>query len=179
MDLAAEEGAVTVIPIRHPKVVAKLWEESREELIPDFFQMWGAIQLFKGLENVYYLPMDVDDVQAKAAEIGSKAGLRVNSGLRLSELDKSIMSVRAFDVEYAELAHGDAVQDLVDDLEEFLGEIYEGASLEAPSKQDKEKKRKAGKARVPKNKWKHVCPVAKDVVLTAKGEICPECGGQE
>ena len=62
LDLA-DMGNPVIIPIRHPKVVAKLWESAGEELMPDFFQMWEDIMKFRNLPNTHYLPMDDKDVK--------------------------------------------------------------------------------------------------------------------
>jgi hypothetical protein len=108
------------------------------------------------------------------------------------------MALRAWNIEYSDLYEvksyregdegavpllspvGDAVQDMVDDIEGFLAHVYGNEDPdEKPTRQQQEQKRRDGRTRAPKNTWKHKCPKAKKLVHTKKGEICAECGAEE
>jgi len=179
----AESGNPCIVPIRHPRLCAMLWQQNGDELSPDFFQMWNSIQLFTEVPSVHFLPMDADDLTTRIKVIAEETGLRLSTSLGLSEEESRILALRPWNFEYDEIRdHGDRVQDLVDDSEEFLVSIYgEQDPEQEPSKEEKaaKRKKKAREKRAPKNMWKHPCPAKEEEIFTKKGEICVHCGAEE
>ena len=191
MDLA-EEADIVVIPIRHPKVVAKLWLDNGEEITNDYFQMWEAISNFEEMDNVVFLPMDTDDLSERLEAVD----LKVKQRQVISQSEKAELAIRAYQIVYEELFEvighietsrgisplmkpvGDKVQSLTDDVQVFLDRVYGYDTDEKPTKAANEKKRKAIKKRAPKNHWKHHCPVSDEQVFTPNGEVCSVCGGE-
>ena len=182
MALMSSDNTPVIIPIRHPKVVAKLWDRAGDELNPDFYQMWSAIQKFRERDNVQYLAMDTDDLPTRIEVVATNSELQFSAEMMLDSAEKVEMSMRAYQVRYEELTEGARVQELTDDLEDFLGNIY-GATdpEEEPSKQDAEdaRKKKARQKKAPKDTWKHACPIKEEDVFTNNGEVCKFCGAEE
>jgi len=195
---AAEQADVVIVPIRHPKVVAKLWSETHE-IVPDFFQMWQSIQKFRKLDNVVFLPMDSDNLEQRINDLADQTKLKLNSRPRVSAEERQIMELRAWAIEYDSLRDiakwnaptddskrlwtpvykyvGEEVHDLVDDIEDWIADIYgEEDPEERPSRKEAESRRR-GKRQ--KNTWKHKCPEAGKIVHSKKGEVCEHCGGEE
>ena len=178
LDLAKGEGVVTIIPVRHPKVVASLWAASGDELNPDFFQMWDSLERFMALDNAVMIPMDDDDYVARAKTALDKLGIDVRTPDFLPNGTKALMSLRAHKVKWSEVPEQERVQDLVDDMEGFFAEVYGYDPEDEPDKKEKEKKRKSRKAKAPADTWKHTCPVTKEEVNVKDGEICDQCGAE-
>lgn len=179
LDLAKGEGVVTIIPVRHPKVVAALWGASGDELNPDFFQMWSSLERFMALDNAVIIPMDDDDYVKKAKEALSKVGVDIRTPDFLPNATREVMAMRAHSVKWSDVPEQERVQDLVDDMESFFQDVYGYDPETEPDRQEKEAKRRARKAKAPADTWKHSCPVSKEEENIKNGEICDKCGAEE
>tara|TARA_R110000803_G_scaffold206573_1_gene273939 strand:- start:16374 stop:17105 length:732 start_codon:yes stop_codon:yes gene_type:complete len=191
----ASKSDFIVIPVRHPKVVAKLWLDNGEEISEDMFQMFHSIVEFQSLDNVIFIPMDVDDLFDRVKKIKS---VEINPKPRLSISQSAEMALRAYNIKYEDLFEvesrvrnergvlraikapvGDKLQELCDDIQGFLDDVYGCDPEVKPDRKLKEKKRVNKKASAPKNSWKHECIKTGENAYTPKGQICVDCGGEE
>jgi len=178
----AKHSDQVIIPIRHPKVVAVLWERNHLELDPDFYQMWDAIQQFAELDNVHFLAMDVDDMDQRIEVVEINSKLQFEHNFLLTEREKQDFALRPYNIKYTDISDGLRVQELSDDLEDFLSHVYGVVDPNVPpSREESEKarKKKAQEARPPKDSWKHICPATDEAAYTKKGQICKNCGAEE
>jgi hypothetical protein len=108
-----------IIPLRHPKVVARSWELRNKDL-GDFHLMWRDLVYSLDPLGPYFLPLDVEhrqtfldlipiDRETHWPEINSK---HHTSGLRMD------------DVEYSGLEDGVRVRETVEEIQPFLDRFY-------------------------------------------------------
>ena len=108
----------TIIPLRHPKVVAKSYTSrgKTEQTMCDNFNI--VVQHFDALKP-YYLPLDVANRQDYLDTINQQLGLQL-------ETDWSPAGVRQnnFSLRYNEVQSSDLVNDFCEENKPFLDRFY-------------------------------------------------------
>lgn len=63
--------SIVVIPIIHPRTIAYHWLQSKQEMDPDFYRMWGDIWSFEeeGIEPFFFVLDDEDTRDDRLAEL--------------------------------------------------------------------------------------------------------------
>jgi hypothetical protein len=164
----AKRADLVLIPIRHPKVVAKLWRNVGLELDPDFVSAWRGLEKF--FPDAIFLPMDSDDFNSRVADVDVENATSSEFWL-LSEKQSREMALRPWDIEYADLGEdAEKVRALTEEMAPLLADVYGVGELKPPAKKE---------TPAPKNSWEHQCLIAKEVVITDRGAICRHCGAEE
>lgn len=178
----ANRGATIIVPFRHPKLCAHLWDAAGKELEKDFFDQWENAVALADL-GATFIPMDSDNLDSYIEDLrNDEIQVFPSAGWMMRPEEDKEFSLRAWQIRNR-YEVPESVRGLIDDLEPFFAEAYKhegkGFKADVTPSEEAQDDRKRNKGRQPKNTWRHTCPVVEDVVYTQKEHACQHCGAEE